>query len=340
MNALARPTVSVALCTYNGEAYLPEQWRSLLEQQQLPDELVICDDRSTDGTVALLKQLATNAPFPVKILVNEIQLGSNKNFERALSQCTSDLIFICDQDDFWLPTKISTMVNYMASRPDVQVAFCDAWVTDEHLQERMGRFWEQVRFDKTAQQRWEQGEEMDVLLDGNRVMGCATVLRRELLNEIIPVPTGISGYIYDGWIGLIAAAHQTIQFIDQPLQLYRTHSQQQIGIREEAPPPTVRVQDRFSRNREHKLAPLRSKQELLSLIGQQLSDRVGAKAPGLLQLRQRLAHYTMRSTLRSGRLLRIAPVLTSFFQGNYHRYADASANRLAPYLAALGDILE
>ncbi|UFH52012.1 glycosyltransferase family 2 protein [Spirosoma sp. KNUC1025] len=340
MTSNLRPTISIALCTYNGKAYLPAQWQSLLEQEQLPDEVVISDDLSTDGTAELIQVLATEAPFSVRILKNETRLGSNKNFERALSACTGDLIFICDQDDCWLPEKIGTMAQYMIRNPDMQIAFCDAWVTDEHLETRQGRFWEVVRFDKRAQERWQSGEMLEVLLDGNRVMGCAMVLRRTFLATALPIPTDIPGYIYDGWMALLAAAQNQIQFIDQPLQLYRTHAQQQIGVREQEAPEAVRLQDRFVRNRAGKLAPLRSKHELFAHIGHLLASRLPPDSPGFSQLRRRLAHFTMRSTLSTNRLLRVWPVLKSLGQGNYKRYADASANWYAPYLAVLGDILE
>ncbi|GAB2556833.1 hypothetical protein GCM10027190_03560 [Spirosoma areae] len=334
------PTISIALCTYNGMTYLPVQWQSLLSQQQLPDEVVISDDQSTDGTADLVRQLAAEAPFRVHILQNSTRLGSNKNFERALSACTSDLVFICDQDDFWLPEKISTMTQYMQQHPDAQTAFCDAWVTDEQLEKRQGRFWEVVSFDKSAQHRWLSGEMTEVLLDGNRVMGCAMVVRRSFLAMALPIPADIPGYIYDGWMALLAASQNAIHFLNQPLQLYRTHIQQQIGVRQQEVPEAIGILGRFSRGRAGKLAPFREKQAQLVKINTLLSERVPLNSPGLPQLHRRLAHFTMRSHLPSNRLKRLLPVLSSLKKGNYSRYADAAANWYAPYLAVLGDILE
>jgi glycosyltransferase involved in cell wall biosynthesis len=340
MTEPVRPTISIALCTYNGETYLPTQWQSLLDQQQYPDEIVICDDRSTDGTAALLRQLAAEAPFPVRILENQTQLGYNKNFERALSECTGDLIFICDQDDYWFPEKISSMTSYMVDHPALQLAFCDAWVTDEELQGRQIRFWERVNFDADVRQRWNDGETMEVMLDGNRVMGCASVLRRSFLKTVLPIPEAIPGYIYDGWLALVGAADNTIAFIDQPLQLYRTHVQQQVGVREQPPQEQIRVRDRFGRDRSKKLAPLLKKKDQLDAINQLLSARVARNAPGLVQLRRRLAHFTMRSCLPQNRFARLVPILTGLSHGNYNRYAEAAANWYAPYLAAFGDLVE
>jgi glycosyltransferase involved in cell wall biosynthesis len=67
--------LSVALCTFNGERYLADQLRSLIEQSRRPDEVVICDDGSRDRTVQIVEQLAADAPFPVRLHRNPTKLG-------------------------------------------------------------------------------------------------------------------------------------------------------------------------------------------------------------------------------------------------------------------------
>ena len=103
-------TISVAMCTYNGEKYLREQLESIALQTRLPAELVICDDRSTDSTSEIIRNFADSAPFPVRFNLNPVNLGGatkgiTKNFEQASRLCTGDLIAFCDQDDVWLPKK-------------------------------------------------------------------------------------------------------------------------------------------------------------------------------------------------------------------------------------------
>src|SRR5580698_1985958 len=99
--------LSVALCTYNGERFLPEQLASIREQSRLPDELVICDDASADQSVAIATRFAERAPFPVRIEANSRNLGSTPNFARAIELCNGDAIVLSDQDDVWLPDKLS-----------------------------------------------------------------------------------------------------------------------------------------------------------------------------------------------------------------------------------------
>src|SRR5215207_2518174 len=98
--------ISIALCTYNGEQYLQQQLDSFVAQSRPPDELVVCDDRSTDRTVPIVEDFAKRAPFRVELVINETNLGSTRNFEKAIGLCTGDIIFLADQDDVWLPEKL------------------------------------------------------------------------------------------------------------------------------------------------------------------------------------------------------------------------------------------
>ena len=97
---------SVALCTYNGAQYLPDQLESIVAQTRLPDELVVGDDHSTDDTVNILEDFAAGAPFPVRLHVNETNLGVVKNFEATILRCQGNLTALCDQDDVWLRNKV------------------------------------------------------------------------------------------------------------------------------------------------------------------------------------------------------------------------------------------
>ncbi|OIN61269.1 glycosyl transferase family 2 [Arsenicibacter rosenii] len=312
----------------------------MLKQTLLPNEVVICDDGSTDGTIDLLYQYKATAPFEVHIFRNPVQLGFNKNFEQVLGRCTRDLVFICDQDDYWMPEKLEVMAAFMAENPDAQIAFNNAFVADDELNNLHELFWLRVRFDEEAQQQWKNGEAMEVLLDGPRMMGCATVIRHGFIPKLIPIPTDIPKYIYDGCISLVGAAYDAIRFVDKPLQLYRTHNSQQIGVRAAPVPPRTRLRDRFTRPRAEKLEPLVFKRMQMEKIRQFLAGRVPENSPAMQQLTRKLAHYTMRSTLSTNRLQRIYPVLRDLQRGLYHRYADAATDWYSPYLAAIGDLLE
>jgi glycosyltransferase involved in cell wall biosynthesis len=115
--------ISVALCTYNGERFLPQQLDSVAKQTRLPDELIVCDDRSTDRTVALVREFAASSPYPVRIFENEHNLGFAANFERAIRLCEGDLIALSDQDDIWYPIRLERSEQEFSAHPQAGLVF-------------------------------------------------------------------------------------------------------------------------------------------------------------------------------------------------------------------------
>ena len=95
------------MCTYNGERFLAGQLASIAKQTRLPDELVVCDDRSTDRTVAMVREFAASATYPVRIFENEQNLGSAANFERAIRLCDGDLIALATRTTSGIPIVLS-----------------------------------------------------------------------------------------------------------------------------------------------------------------------------------------------------------------------------------------
>ena len=122
---------SVAMCTYNGAKYLEEQLRSLLAQQRLPDEVVICDDGSTDGTIALLEQFVANPLIPVRLFRNPVNLGFSRNFAQAIRLCQGDLIALADQDDIWYPEKLRRLEESFEQAPGMEGVFSDGNIIDD-----------------------------------------------------------------------------------------------------------------------------------------------------------------------------------------------------------------
>jgi len=126
--------ISVAMATYNGEQYLQEQLESLSNQTQLPDELIVCDDGSSDDTLKILKDFVKKAPFSVVVIENDHNLGVIRNFEKAIINCTGDIILFSDQDDVWFENKISAVFHVFETMgDDVQIMINDAVVVDHNL---------------------------------------------------------------------------------------------------------------------------------------------------------------------------------------------------------------
>ena len=114
--------ISVALASYNGIKHIAAQLDSLRSQTLPPDEVIITDDCSTDGTFEFCESyIRENNLTGWKVFRNEPNLGVAKNFRFAISKCSGEYVFTCDQDDVWLPDKIEAMVEVMKSRPEIKL---------------------------------------------------------------------------------------------------------------------------------------------------------------------------------------------------------------------------
>src|ERR1700739_4682208 len=109
--------ISVAMCTCNGARYLEEQLESIALQSRLPYELIVCDDQSTDDTLAILKRFQAEATFAVKVVRNSQRLGSTRNFDQAIGLARGELIALCDQDDRWGTQKLERLFDAVPDNP-------------------------------------------------------------------------------------------------------------------------------------------------------------------------------------------------------------------------------
>lgn len=213
---------SVALATYNGERFIRDQLASLSAQTRLPDELVVSDDCSTDRTLAIIEEFARTAPFPVRISQNETNLGFSDNFLRAASMCRGDWIAFCDQDDIWLPNKISVCEQHtrIPDRNIVVVAH-NAEIVDERLTRSGIRY---LNLTKTIICRGRQLPNLWV------ASGFTMVFRSDLFFDISsdgrgPDP-GVPGskLAHDVWICRLARILGDVAILPDCLALYRRHS--------------------------------------------------------------------------------------------------------------------
>ena len=113
--------ISVALCTYNGEKFINEQLDSILNQSKKIDEIIICDDCSTDNTIGILNKYYEQYPNIFKIYINRVNLKSVKNFEKAILLSSGDFIFLSDQDDIWVHNKVEKYIQYFNENPTIDV---------------------------------------------------------------------------------------------------------------------------------------------------------------------------------------------------------------------------
>ena len=104
MSSQPAPTLSVVMTSFNGGRFIAQQLASLAAQTRRPDELLVCDDGSTDDTLSIVADFQRDAPFPVRIQRNPVRLGYSDNFLHGCSLAAGNVIALCDQDDFWQRT--------------------------------------------------------------------------------------------------------------------------------------------------------------------------------------------------------------------------------------------
>lgn len=117
--------VSVVMACHNGEKYIQKQLQSIAAGTVLPDEVIICDDCSTDQTPEIVKSfIEQNNLKNWCFYENEKNLGFCLNFFSAIKKAKGDIIFLCDQDDIWLPHKCERMCKTMEQNPDILSLAC------------------------------------------------------------------------------------------------------------------------------------------------------------------------------------------------------------------------
>ncbi|WP_162144270.1 glycosyltransferase [Methylocaldum szegediense] len=218
-------SIAVILATYNGERYLNELLDSIENQDVLPDELIIGDDGSTDKTLQIIANFKKRSRIPITVEVNKTRLGYGENFLRTASLAKSDLIAFADQDDIWLPSKLSTCLQ---SFDDPNVAMCahTAILIDEYGKE-IGLFSQGIHKDCVYQ----PGE----LEPWGIFAGFSIVIRRSILQSISRHIRGLDSHsvnvkcAHDRWAYFLADAYGKTITISKPLVKYRQHSENLFG---------------------------------------------------------------------------------------------------------------
>lgn len=330
--------VSIALCTYNGAKFLSEQLESFLTQTRLPDELVVCDDFSSDQSVRIVEDFARKAPFAVKIFRNEKNLGVIKNFEKAISLCTGEIIFLSDQDDFWMPNKIALVLEQFDKSEDIGMVFSNTELVDEQL-EHIGLYLSDVTFTDKMRRLDSSDKFAEELLKRNYITGATLAFRSHFREKLLPFPENIPEMIHDAWIAFVIYVSAQYSYIKTPLVKYRQHSRQQIGL------TTGNSREKLSRDEIYSFSIkiLQSEQERVEKILRELKHRPGLKnilnriEPTVLkvqrELNESIIHLENRRLLPENKILRFKAIVRELLSKRYNRYSKG-------FLSAGKDFLE
>ncbi|MBN2177340.1 MAG: glycosyltransferase family 2 protein [Demequinaceae bacterium] len=306
--------VSVALCTYNGEAFLGDQLRSILNQDAPALEVVISDDGSTDGTLAVIEDVTEHYSGPTEIrLIHTTRVGGvTQNFDRAIGQCRGEIVALSDQDDTWEPHKLRVLGEYFVDASTPHLVFSDAALIDDAGARLSGSLHGSLRLGRRERHELRSGRAFELLIRRNVVTGAVAAFSRDLYTLATPFPTS---WVHDEWLAILASAIGDVALVNETLVNYRLHAANQIGVAD--PGVTSRIGrmleprgDRYSRLEE------RSRDLVLGL------ERLAVPDPLLALARRKLAFEEIRAAYPKTRLGRIGPIAKQCFHGSYARLSS------------------
>jgi glycosyltransferase involved in cell wall biosynthesis len=315
MGPSGEPTLSVALSTHNSGPYVAEMIASILAQTTLPDEIVVGDDGSTDGTLEVVRSIAERCEregLPVRwVLLESKKGGLRANMARIFRACSEDVIVVCDHDDVCLPHRFEWARAAFAADPSLLYLHGDADRIDSD-----GNVLETGLYTTQSVTAWEldayrRGDAFRVLVRRNLAQGATAAFRRSLLSVADPVPPS---WVWDAWYALIAAALRRATLEERKVLRYRQHASNFSGVRRRSPSEKLGMLTANGRARNARL--LARAADLAARIDD-LDSHADPVARDLAN--EWLRHERVRAGFPVNRLRRVLPVLREARTGAYSK---------------------
>jgi glycosyltransferase involved in cell wall biosynthesis len=300
--------VEVLLATYNGDQFVREQIDSILAQDYRSVRILASDDGSQDTTREILAEYGNRFLDRFHLLENKLSTRSAKlNFLRLMRAATGTYLCFADQDDVWLPNKVSRCMEEM-QKLEVRhgsslplLVFSDLRVVDQQLKTMYPSMWKQMNIDPESIHRLER------LIGRSVVTGCTALINRPLLELARSMPP--EAPMHDRWIGMLAATMGAAAIVADQTVLYRQHESNVVGATE--PDNSVPgIVSRASRPDGRRAERARSEAQVEALLRVHGGDMPRANA--------NLLRAYLRSVRSPNPLERIATTLRyGFFRGGF-----------------------
>ncbi len=207
------------MATYQGERYVERQLRSILEQLDANDEVVVVDDCSKDRTVEVIESL--NDPR-IKLFRNPVNRREVYSFGRAIEIAEGDIIFMADQDDIWMPGRVQLMLDRLQQSGAALITSNFDWMDADERPIHVPYDGVSAR----ASARYFRNI-ADIFIGKTNYFGCAMAFRRELIPLITPIPSYVESH--DLWIALAANQIGSNLHIDDKTLRKRRHASNTTG---------------------------------------------------------------------------------------------------------------
>ena len=317
------PEISVAMCTYNGAQYIVEQLESMAAQTLLPAEIVVSDDGSTDGTIALFKQTwerlsehnSELRTVKLTVISNKSSLGVTKNFEQAIAATTKPFIFLADQDDLWFPQRLE--VETAQLKAGAGFVFGDAQLINSSSEPLGHSLFEALSL-SSSERAGIVSHPVDVLIKRNIVTGATAAFSRSVFDKAAPFP---HGWVHDEWLAMVAALSGEKFAVTESLIGYRQHASNQIGVKKNTLSTRMaKLRAEGAERNARLLARITSLSERSNVLGASVSAQ--SLIASSLKLQQ------ARSAYPRNRAIRWVPVLGQVMTGRYFRVSNGARDIL------------
>jgi glycosyltransferase involved in cell wall biosynthesis len=224
--------ISVAFIVYNGARYIRRQLDSILAQTHKVDEIIICDDASSDNSKEILEEYKNKHPNLFFIHYYNQNIGPTKNVEKAIQACTGELILLSDQDDYWEANKVDTVVKWFEQNPTMNGVFTNGTLMNSKDElDKKYALWDIMSFPyKTIVSKTELNSNLKLYINTveNAVTGATLAIRNNLpfLKQPFPI---IKNLVHDRWLAINLAENNSLGILEEKLIRYRIHSKQAIG---------------------------------------------------------------------------------------------------------------
>lgn len=226
-----KPLVAICMATCNPPLELFRRQVLSIRDQTYPHWVcIISDDGSPPDVFEAIRGIALR-DSRFRVSRTPSTLGFYHNFERCLSLVPNDVEFIalCDQDDWWHPDKLATLLSHCDER--TMLVYSDMRIVDRNGRVVSDTYW------TTRPNRY---DDLGSLVIANTVTGAASMFRRSLLDYVLPFPQQVGRSFHDHWIAAVAVAVGTMRYVGRPLHDYVQHAGNVVGYRAPSPRGTVR----------------------------------------------------------------------------------------------------
>ncbi|MCH5296587.1 MAG: glycosyltransferase [Ruminococcus sp.] len=216
--------ISVAMATYNGATFIEKQLNSILTQTVVPDEIVISDDGSKDTTLEIVEKAQKAGGHQIIVITDNPRHGIGGNFEWAITHTTGDYIFICGQDDIWLPEKVEHVISSFLRYPNAEMICHELNLVDSNdipIKNRTAySIFRNLSDNIERCEKAERNQFLEAAISSPLISGTAICISSELVKKCMPIPVDSAE---DQWLQFCAVADDKCYYLNEILTSHRMH---------------------------------------------------------------------------------------------------------------------